>query len=277
MINPLKTRFTGLERLSIYLQYALVVLVIVVPIAWMLAAAFKTSSDVTAYPPRIFFEPTLDNFRNLFRTTPFLAYTRNSFIIAGSSTALGLLLAVPAAFAVSWHRTTWPALLTLVARMAPGTLFLLPWYIMFTDLGLVGSYWALILTHTVITMPVALWILISHFDEVPKEIQEGALIDGTTVAGAFWLVALPLVRSGIIVASILCFIFSWNYFLFALVLSGFDTKPLTVAAFNFIGEGVTNYGALMASATLIALPPLVLAFIAQRWLVSGLTFGAVKE
>lgn len=276
MINPLKTRFSFTEKLFIYLQMLCVSVGVLGPIFWMLTSAFKAPAAVTAYPPRLLFEPTLENFQTLFQRTPFLEYGCNSFIIAGTSTALGLLLALPAAFACSWYRTTWPALITLVARMAPGTLFLLPWYVLFSELGLIGTYWALILTHTVITMPVALWIMLSFFEEIPRDITECALIDGCTLLQSLLLVGIPLARPGIIVSAILCFIFSWNYFLFALVLSGFRTKPLTVAAFNFVGEGVTNYGALMAAASLIALPPLVLAFIVQRWLVSGLSLGAVK-
>ena len=259
-----------------YAQFTLVSLVIVVPVAWMLVSSFKTSAEVTAYPPRLLFRPTLANYIRLFSTTPFLGYTRNSLIVAGVSTILGLVLAVPAAYAVSWYRINWPATLTLAARMAPGTLFLLPWYIMFSDLGLIGSHWALILTHTVITMPLVLWVMMSFFDSVPREVLESALIDGCSPASALMRVAVPLVRPGIVVSTILAFVFAWNYFLFALVLSGFTSKTLPVAAFNFIGEGATNWGGLMAAAVLIALPPLILAFCVQRWLVHGLTFGAVK-
>ena len=265
-----------LSTLLTYAQFVLVSLVIVVPVAWMLAASFKTSAEVTAYPPRLLFRPTLANYTRLFATTPFLEYTRNSLIVAGVSTALGLLLAVPAAYAVSWYRITWPATLTLAARMAPGTLFLLPWYIMFSNLGLIGSHWTLILTHTVITMPLVLWVMMSFFDAIPREVLESALIDGCSASAALLRVAIPLVRPGIVVSTILAFVFAWNYFLFALVLSGFSSKTLPVAAFNFIGEGATNWGGLMAAAVLIALPPLILAFFVQRWLVHGLTFGAVK-
>ncbi len=273
MSPPARGRYPDLLT---YLQYLLVGLVILMPVGWTALASLKTSAEVTAYPPRLLFRPTLANYVRLFHTTPFLDYTWNSLIVAGLSTALGLLLAVPAAYAVSWYRITWPATLTLAARMAPGTLFLLPWYIMFSRVGLIGTHWALILTHTVITMPLVLWVMMSYFDAIPREVLEGALIDGCSAVGALWRVALPLVRPGIVVSTILAFVFAWNYFLFALVLSGFASKTLPVAAFNFIGEGATNWGGLMAAAVLIALPPLILAFCVQRWLVHGLTVGAVK-
>jgi multiple sugar transport system permease protein len=187
-----------------------------------------------------------------------------------------LVLGVPAAFAVSWTRITWPATVTLLARMAPGTLFLLPWYMVFRELGLIGSYWALILTHAVITMPIVIWVLLPFFDNIPRSVLESAQVDGCSVPRILWRIALPLVAPGLVVSAILSFVFSWNYFLFALVLANGDTKTLIAASFNFIGEGATYWGALMAAATLIALPPLVLAFLVQRRLVEGLALGAVK-
>lgn len=258
------------------LQILLVALVILAPIAWMVLSSFKPSSQVTAYPPQLIFSPTLDNYRQLFETTPFGRQTLNSAVITVGSTLIGLLLGVPAAFAVSWTRITWPATVTLMARMAPGTLFLLPWYMVFRELGMIGSYWALILTHAVITMPIAIWVLLPFFDNIPRSVLESAQVDGCSVPRILWRIALPLVMPGLVVAAILSFVFSWNYFLFALVLANGDTKTLIAASFNFIGEGATYWGALMAAATLIALPPLVLAFIVQRRLVSGLALGAVK-
>jgi multiple sugar transport system permease protein len=265
----------NLQRLT-QLQLLLISLAVLVPVAWMVLSSFKPSAQVTAYPPKLIFSPTLDNYRQLFSSTPFAQYAINSLKVAGGSTLLGLLLGVPAAFAVSWSRVTWPATVTLMARMAPGTLFLLPWYMMFREFGMVGSPWALILTHAVITMPIIIWVLLPFFDAIPRSVFEAAQVDG---CGAFKIlrrIALPLVVPGLTVATILAFVFSWNYFLFALVLSNSDSKTLIAAAFNFIGEGATYWGTLMAAATLIALPPLVLAFIVQRRLVSGLSVGAVK-
>jgi multiple sugar transport system permease protein len=257
-------------------QVLILMLVLFAPIGWMVAASFKSRTDITRYPPRLLFEPTLANYRELFVRTDFLENTLNSFIVASGSTLLGLLLAVPAAFAVSWHRLTWPATLTLFARMAPGTLFLLPWFLMFSSLGLSGTHAALIITHAVITLPIALWTLLPHFDGLPRELTESAQIDGCRGHDVLLRIAVPVVMPGLVVATILSFIFSWNYFLFALVLSGINSKTAIVASFNFIGEGVTNWGSLMAAATVIALPPIVLTFLIQRRLVAGLSFGSVK-
>ena len=265
-----------LMRYLMSLQVIVLCIVLFAPIAWMILASFKNRTEITKYPPELFFTPTLENYQHLFTRTDFLENTLNSFYVAGGSTVLGLLLALPAAYAISWHRMTWPATLTLFARMAPGTLFLLPWFIMFSNVGLSGTHAALIITHAVITLPIALWTMLPHFDGLPRELTESAQIDGCSSLKILTLIALPIVMPGLIVAVILSFIFSWNYFLFALALSGISSKTAIVASFNFIGEGVTNWGALMAAATVIALPPIILTFLIQRKLVAGLSFGAVK-
>jgi multiple sugar transport system permease protein len=257
-------------------QLVIACFIILAPVVWMVLSSFKPSFEVTAYPPTMVFSPTVENYTQLMQTTPFFSYAVNSLIVTIGSAGLGLIFGIPAAFAVSWTRISWPAILTLAARMAPGTLFLLPWYVMFRQVDLIGSYTALILSHAVITLPIVIWILLPSFDNIPRSVLEAAQVDGCSVTRILWRIALPLVGSGIAVAAILAFVFSWNYFLFALVLSNGDTKTLIAAAFNFVGEGSTSWGGLMAAATLIALPPLVLAALVQRWLVSGLTLGAVK-
>lgn len=257
-------------------QLVIACFIILAPVVWMVLSSFKPSFEVTAYPPTLTFSPTIENYTQLIQTTPFFSYAVNSLIVTVGSAGLGLIFGIPAAFAVSWTRISWPAILTLAARMAPGTLFLLPWYVMFRQVDLIGSYTALILSYAVITLPIVIWILLPSFDNIPRSVFEAAQVDGCSVTRILWRIALPLVGSGIAVAAILAFVFSWNYFLFALVLSNGDTKTLIAAAFNFVGEGSTSWGALMAAATLIALPPLVLATLVQRWLVSGLTLGAVK-
>jgi len=265
-----------LARAADSIQLVLVLAVLVLPVAWTFLSAFKPRTEVAALPPRLLFTPTLENFAELFGRNDFLLNTWNSLVVAGGSTLLGLALGAPAAFAMAWHRLSWPATATLFARMAPGALFLLPWLVMFSALGLVGSHLVLILTHAVITLPVVIWVLLPYFDAMPRELVESAQIDGARGDQVFWKVALPVVMPGVIVAAILSFVFSWNYFLFALVLSGIETKTAIVASFNFIGEGVTNWGALMAAAVVIAAPPLILTLLIQRRLVGGLAAGAVK-
>jgi multiple sugar transport system permease protein len=201
-----------LVRAAEGVQLALVLVILVLPIAWTFLSAFKPRTEVAALPPRLLFTPTLDNFGELFGRNDFLDYTLNSLIVATGSTVLGLALGVPAAFAVSWHRMSWPATATLFARMVPGTLFLLPWLIMFSEVGLVGSHLVLILTHAAITLPIVIWVLLPHFDSIPRELVECAQIDGARPDQILGRVVLPVAMSGVVVASILSFIFSWNYF-----------------------------------------------------------------
>jgi multiple sugar transport system permease protein len=265
-----------LVRMADATQLVVVLVVLALPILWTFLSAFKPRTEVAAIPPRLFFTPTLENFVELFSRNDFLHNTLNSLIVASGSTLLGLVLGFPAAFAIAWHRMSWPATATLFARMAPGTLFLLPWLMMFSKIGLVGGYLVLILTHAVITLPIVIWVLLPYFDALPRELVEAAQIDGARQDQTLRLVVLPIAMPGVVVASILSFVFSWNYFLFALALSGVETKTAIVASFNFIGEGVTNWGALMAAAVIIALPPLILTLLIQRRLVGGLAAGAVK-
>ena len=275
MVSP-SARTSVLPRALRGAEVTLVCAIVLVPVAWMAASSLKHSYEVTRYPPVLWFTPTLQNFRGLFTAVPFFDYFLNSVVVTFGSTVLGLLLAVPAAFAISWHRTAWPATLVLFTRMAPGTLFVLPWFVLFTSFGLVGTHAVLILTHTVVTMPLILWVLLPHFDAVPRSLFESAFIDGCRQLGCLWRVAVPLVVPGITVASILAAIASWNFFLFALVLGSIDTKTLIVLSFNFVGEGSTDWGRLMAAAVIISAPPILMIFAAARGLIGGLTTGAVK-
>jgi multiple sugar transport system permease protein len=258
------------------MQVLAVALVLLTPVLWMALSSLKMPSEVTHYPPTLIFHPTLSNYTKLFAEVPFFEFGVNSLIVSVVSTVLGLLLALPCAFAISWHSVSWPATIALFTRMAPGTLFVLPWFVLFSSLGMTGGYWVLILTHTVITMPLALWVLLPYFDTLPRSIFESAFVDGCRGLKCLVYIAIPLVLPGLMVAIILSFIASWNYFLFALALGGIDTKTLIVASFNFVGEGATDWGRLMAAAVLICLPPLLLIFVMQRGLISGLSGGSVK-
>lgn len=232
-------------------QFAAVLLLFLGPIVWMIWASFQPDSAIVSSPPKLAI-PTIANYITVFVQYPFFRYGLNSAIIASGATALGLVLGVPAAYAAARFRILWPAFFTLLARMAPGILFLIPWYIVAAKWGLTDNFVTLIVVHTVITMPVIMWLMVSFFEELPDELIESAKIDGCTDYQTLTRVGLPLVLPGIAVSTILAFIFTWNYFLFALVLGGYNTTPLTVAAFNFIGESSVSWGALMAAAVIIS-------------------------
>ena len=264
------------NTVSIYLQIFIVLLIFLFPLGWMVLSSLRHNVDIIAYPPRLFTPLTTDNYAKLVTEYTFGRFAINSVIVVTGSTALGLLLGVPAAYAAARYKMQGWAFLTLLARMAPGVLFLIPWYIMAIRMGLIDNYITLIATHTVITMPVILWLMLSFFEDLPAEIEEAALIDGCSPFQVLWRIAIPLAVPGLAVSSILSAIFSWNYFLFALVLAGVHTMPLTIAAFQFIGVSMIDWGGLAAAAAVISLPPLILTLFVQRWLVQGLTAGALK-
>ena len=264
------------RRLGIYLLMALVLIVMLFPFYWMILTSLRSQVDNTSPVPVWFFQPTLENFQNVIRRNDFLEFTWNSFVIAAASTALGLLLGLPAAYSIARFKQNGLALAILVARLTPYITYLVPWYLAFRALGLVDTYLALTLTHLIVGMPLIIWIMISFFEEVPVELEEAALVDGAGRLGAFLRVILPLSAPGTVAAAILAFIFSWNQFLFSLVLSGPYTRPVPVVVFNFISYGQIDFGGLGAAAVLITLPVVLLTLVIQRWIVSGLTMGAVK-
>lgn len=270
----------GRAALPTYALYVVALLIFFGPVAFMLWSAFRTSIDITSDPFNIGSALSFNNFASIFGKFDFGRYILNSFVIAGGSTVVGLLLGAPAAYVIV--RLGWASLafFMLLARMAPGVMFVLPLFVLSVHIGAPSNtglnYLMLIIAHLIITLPLCIWLLIPFFESIPASIEEAAIIDGSSVISRFTRVVLPLVTPGLAVGVSLSFIFSWNYFLFALALANSDTIPLPVIAFNFIGEGQNDYGALMAASTLISLPALILTLIAQRWIVRGLTGGAVK-
>jgi multiple sugar transport system permease protein len=260
--------------------YGLVILVML-PTAfvfyWMITLSLKPQIEAAAFPPIFFrFTVTFKGYVEVFAKHPFLLYTWNSLVVATGTTLLGLIVGLPAAYSIAQWKQQKLALTILVARIIPGISYLIPWYILFRNLKMVDTYQALILTHLVVGLPITIWVMIGFFEDIPPDLREAALIDGCTDYGAFWRVALPLVKPGVVATAILAFIFSWNNFLFSVILAGRNTRTLPIAVFNMIGYEEINWGPLAAAATLITLPVILLTLIIQRHIVTGLTFGAVK-
>lgn len=255
---------------------AIVVLSFLVPLVWMFLASIKRNRDVVD-PARTFdFEPTLSNYDTVFGSQNFLPIIGNSMLVGIGATLLALAIGVPAAYGIARYKVRSTTAFLLMARVIPGVSLLVPWYFLFSQIQLVGTYAVLILTHLFVTMPLVVAIMSSFFDGIPGELEEAAQIDGTSRFGAFVRVVLPLSVPGIATASILSFIFSWNNFLFALVLSNQGTRTLPVAIVNFTSYAAVDWGGLMAAAVVITVPVMIIALVAQRYVVSGLTAGATK-
>jgi multiple sugar transport system permease protein len=263
-----------------YLALAVVVLLTLFPIIWIVLTAFKDQQEVTKIPPSLFVTaPTLDNFWQAMEAQ-FPVALRNSLIVGLGSTLVAMILSVPAAYAFARH--PFPGsralLLTmLIVRMVPGIALVIPFFKMMDSLGLLNNDTALIITYLSFQIPFAVWLLEGFFRALPRELEESALVDGCTRFRAFRSIVLPLAAVGLATAAIFCFIMSWNEFLYAVTLTRtLDAKTGPVA----IAEAVTSYqifwGRMAASATIYVLPVLLFNFFFQRFIVRGLTLGAVK-
>ena len=271
------------RRLRTALLVAVAALLLAVwafPVLWALLTSFKTERDVLAYPPTVIFEPTLSNYRDvMFGSASLLPNLLSSTIVAGVSTLLTLLFAVPAAYALA--RLDLPGkrasgFYVLATQMLPPVGLIIPYYLMLQKIGGLDTYGGLIVIYLTFSLPFAIWLMVSYFEDIPREMEEAALLDRAGRLRALWYVILPQVRGGIAVTTIFVFLNAWNEFLFAVVLGGNRVRPVTVAMFNFISVEQTLWAKLAAGAMLAMAPVILLGLLAQRHIVKGLTVGAVK-
>jgi multiple sugar transport system permease protein len=276
------------KRLVIYLLMFLLAIYILAPLVWILMMSFKSKADVIAVPPKFIFTPTLDNYKALFGVaggqtlvtgSAFLSYFKNSLILSIGSVLLALLLGLPAAYAIARLRFKAKESLAftyLSFRFVPEITIILPLYVIYQQLKLYNTYLGLILVYQLIALPLMIWMMRSYFEEIPIAIEQAAQTDGYSWFASFRKLILPLVAPGMAATLVLAFIFCWNNFVFGLMLGGNSTQPVTVGLLSFMGTNEVQWG-LMAAATIVAILPLfILALLVQRYMIRGLTFGAVK-
>jgi ABC-type glycerol-3-phosphate transport system permease component len=250
------------------------------PELWALLTSFKTERDVLAYPPKLIFTPTLANYADvLFGSASVLPNLWSSLVVASLATALAMLIAIPAAYALA--RLEFPAkrgtgFYVLATQMLPPVGLIIPYYLVMQKLAVLDTYAGLIVIYLTFSLPFAIWLLVSYFEDIPREMEEAALLDRASRLRALWHVILPQVRGGIAVTAIFVFLNAWNEFLFAVVLGGNRVRTVTVAMFNFISVEQTLWAKLAAGAVLAMAPVILLGLLAQRHIVKGLTVGAVK-
>ena len=250
------------------------------PVIWGLLTSFKTERDVLAYPPVWLFKPTLDNYREvIFGTASILPNLWSSVVVATASTLLTMLIAVPAAYALA--RLHFPGrkgsgFYVLATQMLPPVGLIIPYYLVLQKIGALDTYGGLTAIYLTFSLPFAIWLMVSYFEDVPCEMEEAALLDRAGRLRALWYVILPQVRGGIAVTTVFVFLNAWNEFLFAVVLGGNRVRPVTVAMFNFISVEQTQWARLAAGAMLAMAPVILIGLVAQRHIVKGLTVGAVK-
>ena len=254
----------------------LIVLLFLAPVLWLVSTAYKPGTAMFTSPPTLFFTPTLANFRTILSLFDIVALLRSSIVIAGGSAILSLLLGVPAGFALARARSRWAigiAYFFLAVRMVPAVAALIPFYLVMRDIGLLGTWGAVILINAVLNSAFVTWMMFSYFRAVPPELPEAALTDGCTLWGAFWRVELPVVRAGIIASALFCILFSWNDFLYASFLTRLDTKPISVALLAAYGTYDISWGTLGALAHFSTVPIVLLVLALNRYFVQGLTKG----
>ena len=273
-------------RVGGWVFLTLLLLFVTLPMAWMLLTSVKTQFAASQYPPEWWpHNPTLGNYTRLLSPTSdvgqeFLTYLLNSVWVSSATTVLGVIVAVPAAYAFSRFRFPGREMLfysVLVRNMFPGVVFLIPLFIMMRDLRLVNTEWSLILTYLTFGLPLSIWLLKGFYDNIPPQLEQAARIDGASRFQAFLRVAMPLSSPGIIATAIYTFVQAWNEYIYALTfLNSRDKLTLPVGLQRFFTEYATDWPGLMAAAFIMSVPVVVLFLILQRYFVRALAEGAVK-
>ena len=284
---------TPLARATRTACFGVAVLALVVwtvfPFLWILLTSLKQPLDVIAAPPKILFEPTVDNYLAIFigkqkgvyasARPDFPLFFLNSILISSGAVLLSFLAGVPASYALARFEFAFKeqlAFLFLSFRFAPFITFLIPLYILFQRLGLYNTYSGLILAYQLISLPFTVWMLRSFFMEIPLEVEEAAKIDGCSWWGVLMRVILPLSLPGMAVTLILGFMFCWNAFNYPLMLAGRHTFPVTVGAIQFISYEQVLWGQMAAASLVAVVPQLILSLFVQKYIVRGLTMGAIR-
>jgi ABC-type glycerol-3-phosphate transport system permease component len=259
---------------------AMLLAVWVFPILWGLLTSLKTERDVLAYPPKAIFVPTFANYYEvLFGAVSILPNLWSSFIISAATTILTMLFAVPAAYALA--RLDLPGkrssgFYVLATQMLPPVGLIIPYFIALQRIGWLDTYQGMIAIYLTFSLPFAIWLMVSYLEDIPREMEEAALLDRAGRIRTLLYIILPQVRGGIAVTMIFVFLNAWNEFLFAVVLGGNRVRPVTVAMYNFISVEQTLWAKLAAAAMVAMAPVILLGIVAQRHIVKGLTVGAVK-
>ncbi len=268
------------RQMMLWVVAGLLVSVWAFPVLWALLTSFKTERDVLAYPPVLFFTPTLANYREvLFGPASILPNLWSSLVVTCAATALTMAFAIPAAYALARLRYPFKrasGFYVLVTQMLPPVGLVIPYYLALQRLGALDTYSGMITIYLTFSLPFAIWLMVSYFEDVPYEMEEAALLDHAGRWGALWHVILPQVRGGIAVTTVFVFLNAWNEFMFAVVLGGNKVRPVTVAMFNFISVEQTQWAKVAAGAMVAMAPVILLGLLAQKHIVKGLTVGAVK-
>jgi multiple sugar transport system permease protein len=270
------------ERLGLALSYALLLLMVLVwtfPVVWVALTSIKPRTEMFTIPPTFFFAPTSEHYRTAVETQGIVGSILNSLVISLASTFLALLVAVPAGYAyarLKFRLREQLAFYTLFSQMAPPIGLVIPYFLVLNRLRLLDTYAGMVTVYLTFTIPFSIWLMITYFQDLPPELEEAAAVDGAGRFAAFSRIVLPHVWGGVAVTAVFAFMDAWNEFLYAVVLTGAQTKTATVAIFSFLAAEESRWGPFTATAVMIMAPVVLIALLAQRHIVKGLTLGAVK-
>jgi len=249
------------------------------PIVYLLITSFKPPELTFAIPPVWSFAPTLQNYKDVIVGTDFTKYFMNSLMVALSTTLIALVLGTFAAYGFARFRfrgAFWLRMSALIPQMLPPITIIVPLYILFNGLDLTDTRAGLIISYLTFTIPLAIWMMVGFLEDVPQDLEESAMIDGCTRLQALFRVSIPLVTPGLAATAILGFLYCWNEFLYAVILTGRDARTLPVTITSFMTNKAILWGRIAASGSLVLVPVLIFALLAQRYLIQGLSRGAVK-
>lgn len=270
-----------MSKLELFVRYLLLILLLLFflfPIYWLIATSLKTQVDIFSMPPKWLFVPTFENYIHVLTSTPYPEQAKNSLIAATLNVTASMIIGTLAAYSISRFKVGTKNLLYwfLGIRMIPPIVASIPLFLIAASLRLIDTYIILPILYLTLNLPFVIWMMKSFLDEIPVDIEESALIDGCSHLGAMVRVVIPLATPGLVATAVFCFIMAWNEFLFAMLFTRAQSVTLPVGLSGFITEQQIFWGYITAAAAVSAIPPIIFALIFQRYLVRGLTFGAVK-
>jgi len=266
------------DRIAINALVIFLAVLALAPFLWLLVMSFKTNDEIFRWPPRLLFPATVDNYIALW-TTEFRSSFAHSLIVSVTSTFVSMVIGVPTAYALSrWagRASGTITLWILASRMAPPIAFTIPYFLAYRYLDLLDTMSGLIVIYLTFNLSLVIWMMRPFYDQLPRSLEEAAWIDGATLWQGFYKIILPLSGPGLATTAILCFLFAWNDFFFALILTRTEAMTAPVAVVNFMNYEGWEWGRIAAGGTMIMLPVLIFSFVVRRYLVSGLTGGAIK-
>jgi ABC-type glycerol-3-phosphate transport system permease component len=263
----------------LYASAVLAVVVTIFPLFWMLKVAMTQQVDALTMPPIWLTHYMFDNFVSVWNSRNFVFSLKNSLIVATITLILSISVSLPAAYAFSRYRFRFSQALLLIilcTRLFPPVTLIIPFFLNFRLLGLTDTYFGLACAYIAMNVPLAIWMLKGYLDTIPPDLENAAMVDGASRFKAAALITVPLSAPGIVVTSIFVAILSWNEFLFAMILTGRNTRTLTINIAEFVGDTGIDWPEIMAASVIALLPVLIFTFLMQKHLASGLTGGALK-